>query len=462
MQQFKPIDIADKATIEHYIHKSNCRSCSFSIANIFCWQKLQQTHWAVINDFLVLRIKSHDGKQPIYLEPMGEGDFSQILPTLAQDAQENFGAELHLYIYTEEAKTIIESKGDEYIFTEERAHAEYIYLADDLRTLAGKKLQPKRNHNNYFTTNYNYRYEELAPHHFEECLSLDAKWRKERCTNEDRGLCRHERGAIEEAFRLWNELGLTGGVLFVDDEIVAFTYGVKINHDTFNILIEKGDTSYKGVFATINKLFVTQIPQEYIYINREEDLGLVGLRHAKMTYNPKSLLAERHIKTATPDDKACKALWKEAFGDDDAFIDNFIIRYSNNNTLLTIKEQEEIVSMLHIIPFEHEDKKIGYIYGVATALKERGKGHARKLMKIACERGKAQGCSALALIPQSDSLKKYYESMGYTGEYNVLFLECDDFDFGTGCMESDRLSLLPLEESFALPPTDATIALTAL
>ena len=100
----------------------------------------------------------------------------------------------------------------------------------------------------------------------------------------------NERRSMDFALRNFEALGLTGGALVIDDHIVAFTYGSPINGITFGVHVEKADTSYEGIFSVINQEFVAHIPETYTYINREEDLGLPGLRKAKLSYNPAVLL----------------------------------------------------------------------------------------------------------------------------------------------------------------------------
>ena len=95
-----------------------------------------------------------------------------------------------------------------------------------------------------------------------------------------------ERKTIKYVFDHWQELGAIGGTIYVEGNLVAFTYGAAINNDTFDVCVEKADTSYEGAYAAINNEFVNHLPQQYQWINREEDLGIDGLRQAKTTYQP--------------------------------------------------------------------------------------------------------------------------------------------------------------------------------
>ena len=85
-------------------------------------------------------------------------------------------------------------------------------------------------------------------------------------------------------------LSLLGGAIVVDHQIIAFTYGSPITHQTFCVHAEKADVRYEGIFSVISQEFARRIPQQYDYINREEDLGIPGLRKSKMSYHPCHLL----------------------------------------------------------------------------------------------------------------------------------------------------------------------------
>ena len=95
---------------------------------------------------------------------------------------------------------------------------------------------------------------------------------------------------METIFSNWDALGMIGGSIFVDGCMVAFTYGAAVTTDTFDVCVEKADRHVEGVFAIINQQFAEHLPEQYIYLNREEDMGIPGLRQAKLSYHPEILL----------------------------------------------------------------------------------------------------------------------------------------------------------------------------
>lgn len=451
MIPFKPIEPADKPLIESFTLKSDCRNCDMSFGNIYCWREHYRSTWAVVGGFLVIKFLIDGGRRIGYMQPLGDGDFTAILPALAEDAHRN-GQRLRLIGLSDDACEKMRRGGCEgFAFDADRSLADYIYLADDLRTLPGRKYQPKRNHINRFTAEYDYRYEPLVRERFAECMRLEAEWRRARAGQGHTSEMGAEQRAMQQAFDRFEELGMQGGCLYVGDRLVAFTYGSPVCGDTFDCHVEKADTEYDGAFAMINKLFVEHLPARYRYVNREEDMGLDGLRRAKLSYHPVQLWSKSTAIHLHPDELACKRLWKEAFGDPDDFIDRFLIRYYSRRRVLSVCDGERMLSMLHLIPFRSEAGRTLYLYGVATAADHRGRRLASGLMDEALERARREDCDLLMLIPAEAGLRDFYGRFGFREERPVRFSVPDDFDFGTGDPSHDTALVLPLKEGIDLP-----------
>ena len=133
----------------------------------------------------------------------------------------------------------------------------------------------------------------ITPDRIQECLDLEAEWCKANNCDQHEGTG-NERRALVYALHNFEELGLTGGILHVDGKIAAFTFGMPINQDTFGVHVEKADTSIDGAYAMINYEFANHIPEQYVYLNREEDLGIEGLRKAKLSYQP-AIILEKYV-----------------------------------------------------------------------------------------------------------------------------------------------------------------------
>jgi hypothetical protein len=254
------------------------------------WRFLYKSEYAVVDNFLLIRFWPDDSGRPAYMSPVGEGDVSKAIRLLEEDAL-SFGHHLCILGVTPEAKLTLEQVfpgGFRYI--PERDYFDYIYMRDDLVNLIGKKYQAKRNHINKFVKQYKYEYMPITPELVPECLTLECKWYRANRTDDDAEELSFERRSLTFALQHAGELGLEGGAICVEGQIVAFSFGSPINANTFGVHVEKGNISYDGVYSLMANEFSTHLPEQYIYINREEDLGIPGLRQAKLSYHPAILL----------------------------------------------------------------------------------------------------------------------------------------------------------------------------
>lgn len=287
---FKPITIEAKETITSFTIPGNYRNCDFSFANMCSWRFLYDSEFAVVDGFLLIRFWIENKTRVAYMMPVGKGDLSQALTRLENDSLSQ-GHPLCMLGITPDAKERLERAlpGDFY-YIPERDYFDYIYLRENLASLKGKKYQAKRNHVNKFRKRYTYEYLPITPDLVPQCLALECKWYKANHTEEDAEELSDERRSLTYALHHADALGLTGGAIRVDGEMVAFCFGAPINHDTFGVHVEKADIQYEGAYTVINQEFASHLPDRYVYVNREEDLGIEGLRQAKLSYNPILLL----------------------------------------------------------------------------------------------------------------------------------------------------------------------------
>lgn len=452
MIDFHPVRIEDRATIERYTMPSGIYNCDLSFTNMFCWQGVYHSAWAEIDGYLVIRFHIGGGEKIGYMQPVGRGDFAPIIPALREDAHAH-GQRLRIIGLTDEGREMIRNMhAGMFAFESDRALEDYVYNADDLRNLPGRRYQPKRNHINRFTAEHpDYRYEQLTRDRFAECMALEREWRHTHGGHTSE-LCAEQR-AMQQAFDHFEALGILGGCIYVGDRLAAFTYGSAVNDHTFDTHVEKADTDYDGAFTIINKLFAEHLPERFTMINREEDLGLDGLRRAKLSYHPAVI---QHKFTAIhlhPDEIACKTLWQQAFGDGDDFIDSYLMRYYTRSRMLTAECEGKTAAMLHLLPFESELGRITYIYGVATAPEFRGRGLASQLMREAMRLIEERGDDAAFLIPTpgKERLPKFYARFGFGGAVPVTFGSEDGFDFGTGDPAQDLAMVWQRDKSQPLP-----------
>lgn len=282
--QFKRTELEDKELIQSYFRNYPSRSCERTFANALLWSRHYQVQFAVIENALVFR-STDEGEA--YTYPAGEEkDVKRALDRLMEDTKQR-GIPFVMYHVTAEQFEQIETwYPNRFEITYDRDVADYIYESEKLSTLSGKKLHAKRNHINKFKAEHeNWCYETMTEDNLEECFQMALKWRNENNCDED-----HEKNAemcvTLNALRLFKELELTGGILRIDGEIVAFTIGEALCEDTFVVHIEKAFAGIQGAYPMINQQFVEHECMQYKYINREEDTGAEGLRKAKWSYCP--------------------------------------------------------------------------------------------------------------------------------------------------------------------------------
>lgn len=481
MIPFRKVLTTDKPTIDTYLSAAAIPICDYTFANIYCWQHQYNTVWAEVDSSLVVRFDLGHGQRGYMV--LGCENFGQLLPLLMEDAHdaglpfrmiamchrcaESFAAwaDAHyglrpdgtpVIINTEaEAATCLRRGNECFAICDNRDYQDYIYSLSDLCQLTGRKYQPKRNHVNRFETLYDYTFEELRVEDIDECLRLEDEWQQRKEADEVDDVehrteheyeMSEEQRAIRRAFDAYEALGLYGGVLRVEGRMVAFTYGSQITPEVFCTHIEKADSSYEGVFPMINRCFARALAARgYTMVNREEDMGLAGLRRSKMSYHPAAMQEKMTLRALSLREIECRELWQRVFGDDRAFIDLYLTEvYRPENMLVRCDEAGHIVSMLHIVEIETIYGPTGYLYAIATDEAWRGRGLASALIEEAVEELRRRGMAAVMLIPSHEDLKAFYERLGFE-ESNYPLDFSEGFDFGTGDAQYDLAMVRPLK-----------------
>lgn len=285
---FKKLTLEDKEIFKKYTDIKHYFLCDLYFPVIFIWDLRYNSSYAIEKDFLFVK-QIIDGKT-IFLPPLGSGDIKSAIKTLV-DYTENEGIELVLTAVPKEIKDSIEEAfPDNFTIEENRDEEDYIYSAESLMTLAGKKLHGKRNHINKFLLTYGDRwsYEPMTEENIKEAFSCHLSW----CQAHE-GSFLSETCAFSVALKNITALELKGGILRLDGKIIAMTLGSQVNDDTFIVHFEKADGDIQGAYQMINQQFAIRNFQGLKYVNREDDLGIEGLRKAKLSYFPE-FLAENY------------------------------------------------------------------------------------------------------------------------------------------------------------------------
>jgi predicted GNAT family N-acyltransferase len=428
---FHPVTVADKPLFEYYLLSSEEQNCDLNFANIFCWSSTYHSEVAEAAGFLVIRFDNGGVKS--YMQPVGNGDKALVLELLRMDAFEQ-RTPLRLYGLSREWRSFLEEKyPSEFAFDAPRSLCDYIYRTEDLATLQGRKYQPKRNHLNHFVARHNWRVEPLSKSNICDCMALNDKWLSGRVLGETE---RAEQLALHRAFDHFDELDLRGLVLYAEDVPVAFSYGTPITQKTFCTHIEKHDSEVQGASTMINRAMAQSLEEEFEFINREDDLGLEGLRFAKMSYYPTILLEKISALHLTEEQREMRAMWHEIFDDEIHEIDSFLVKHDDAIPLIH-KENGAVVSMLFVVPLQMWNKRVAYIYAVATKPQFRGRGIASKLLNKALKMVGESSCfDVAALIPSSADSKRLYERLGFEDSQMPMEFSATDY-LGTGSPNHD-------------------------
>lgn len=278
----KPL-LSDKQRVSDFLKKSDFRGCEYTFGNIFSWSEHYNTEIGFEGGFCFEKIGVGDDTMFIY--PYGEGPVEEAVGKIREYAE---GNGLPCVIC---ANKVITDKITE-LFPEAKAElyrdfCDYVYYALDLEELKGKKYHAKRNHLNRFYEN-DWSFEPMSAENIPECIEMNELWRAENVTDnsEDAQSKTIELEVVKRSLELFEELGYTGGVLRVEGEVQAFTFGEPSAENTFVVHVEKALRKYQGAYAAINREFVKSLGRKYTYIDREEDTGSENLRKAKMSYNP--------------------------------------------------------------------------------------------------------------------------------------------------------------------------------
>ena len=282
---FHPLTLIDREAMQAVTLPSGRRNCNYTFANLVGWQFWYDTEVCVLENAVVLRY-TLDG-QRAYMVCTSEALSPELIEALFDDSNGDLtliGLEDSQVAQLQSAFSIsVEPVRDKY---------DYIYCRTDLATLHGKHLDAKRNHINRFRAEHpDFEYRPLTPEYFDECRRLTEIWQENKNQNGNNNeTIDAELRVMDTIFSNWDALGMIGGSIFVDGRMVAFTYGSAVTTDTFDVCVEKADRHVEGAFAIINQQFAEHLPEQYIYLNREEDMGIPGLRHAKLSYHPEILL----------------------------------------------------------------------------------------------------------------------------------------------------------------------------
>jgi hypothetical protein len=291
---FREIKLDDKRFFDDYFRQIQPRTSESTFANFFIWRHIFDIQISLLYENIVIQMVDLHGYR-IFLPFIGGLRLKESLDACLNYARSQW-KEVRFGLFPEDQLPLFKLYYPTAPITIDRDASDYVYTASDLITLKGKKFDGKRNHISRFKKNFEYTYQSLESKHISGCKELLEKWYHQHCDYWECPLSlRSETEACKEALENFKKLGLSGGVIDIDKQIVAFSLGEPLNKDTFVVHFEKADAEYKELPAVINQEYAAHEAKDFKYINREEDLGELGLRASKMSYNPTFLIDKYYI-----------------------------------------------------------------------------------------------------------------------------------------------------------------------
>ncbi len=282
---YKPLTLEDKAVFRA-AEKAAAPVISDTVfTNLFIWRSYYRPLWAEAHGCLCL-VAAPEGGEPFGLPPVGGGDHLaalghtlEILKTMTDRP-----------VFKRVPEFLVEkitAAGAPYECISDRDNDDYIYLREQLCSLGGRRMHQKKNHYNHFVNHYQFECLSITPALVPELLAVQEGWL---ATKEERdpslSHLRYEMESVRELLRHMEDLDQVGLAIRIDGRIQGFTMGEIIGPDTALVHLEKANYDIRGLFVALSSHFCRELPPEVVYLNREQDLGLPGLRVSKESLKP--------------------------------------------------------------------------------------------------------------------------------------------------------------------------------
>ncbi|MGD1008957.1 MAG: phosphatidylglycerol lysyltransferase domain-containing protein [Candidatus Aminicenantales bacterium] len=279
---FKPLGLEDQDLVKRYLDAHPSGVCEMNFPNLLIWKDSERPRYTILNGNLCLLVEPTF--EPAYfLPPAGGNEVEKTIKTCLTHAPR----------LSRVPEAYVEKYGSAFRVEEDRDNFDYVYLGEELAELKGKKFDGKRNRIKKFESSFDHAYVELRREHSDDCRRLLLQWFEEKGNGDP--YMKAEKDAILEALEDFEMLGLTGRVVTVAGRVEAFTFGMRLTDDTALIQIEIANPAFPGLAQWINREFVRREWSAFRFINREQDMGVPGLRTAKLSYQPDHLVKKFNL-----------------------------------------------------------------------------------------------------------------------------------------------------------------------
>lgn len=291
--EFRPIALEDRQHVETILREAGSMSCQHSFPNLWCLKEKYKTQLCIREQVLYIRQSRRRGDGgAAYFAPLGRQAGCGSIRAVERCAEKEGGG-FYLFGITDDLRGWVEPcLSGRYHLEADRDWYEYLYEADCLRSLSGSGLAHRRRDVCAFWRQYSGRAEteSIGRGNLEEVMDFQRRWQRENLhRNQAPGQLEGEHRSILNGLEYFEELGLRGVVIRIDGRIAGYGYGADLGGSTFDIIVQKADYGYRGCNQALLRELAACRP-EAEYINYEEDIGLAGLRRAKLSYKPERLL----------------------------------------------------------------------------------------------------------------------------------------------------------------------------
>jgi hypothetical protein len=290
----RPLTLADRDAVSEARKQHRREQSELTFTNLFVWRDAYQLHLSDVGGALAIFSWRADPEDSFLFPPLGKGANADTV----RHCLEHMAASGHAAVMARATEQDLERLGiaaSQFAVEPDRDNWDYVYLVQDLIELRGTRYHRKRNHLEQFTTQHQFAYRRLTPELVPACQELQDRW----CDDKHCDLAatlRAESRAVKEVLGSFEALGVTGGCIEIAGTVEAFTLGELLNPDTVVIHIEKANAAFHGLYQAINQQFLEHEWQHIGYVNREQDLGIEGLRKAKESYYPHHMVEKFTVR----------------------------------------------------------------------------------------------------------------------------------------------------------------------
>ena len=286
--EFHPLEKEHKPLFDELFLKFPPAISEFTFTNLYSWRNIYKISLTLFDGFIVLR-SERDNKKRFFM-PLGDGSVKNVIEKILNEANTSF-------IRLPEVTGELFSADNHFVLGLDRDNYDYLFKAEDLVSLKGKKYDGKRNLIKKFNSMHKYEYLKLDATSIKQCLDFEERWCSVKDCDGVEGLS-NERQAIREMVDNCSDFQLIAGAIKVEGKISALALAERLNKNTLVMHVLKADPNMVGLYQVVTNEFLTHEAGNFEYVNFEQDLGVAGLRTAKLSYHPIELVKKYTLTRA--------------------------------------------------------------------------------------------------------------------------------------------------------------------